>query len=135
MEIKRNEATINRPEGDRVIDAPFVFLDIPAFIHQIKKEKAWKENDRNGITIFKSNGITMVVTALQEGAKIADNRMDDFLVLQLLDGKAMISTVEGEFEIKKKQATTFHPGVSHSIEALEETILLLITFNNDGNHL
>jgi hypothetical protein len=50
MEIKRNEATLNRPEGDRVIDAPFVFLDIPEFIHQVKKEKAWKKYDRNGIT-------------------------------------------------------------------------------------
>jgi quercetin dioxygenase-like cupin family protein len=56
--------------------------------------------------------------------------LDEFLVLQVLDGKANISTAEGEFEVKKKNAVTFHPGVSHSIEALSKTILLLTTFNS-----
>ena len=131
MEIKRNEATINRPKGDRVIDAPFVFLDIPEFIRQVKKEKAWKKNDRNGITIFKSDGITMVLTILQEGAKIRDKRMDEFLILQVLNGKANISTEEGEFEMRKKNAATFHPGLAYSIEAMTKTTILLITFNDN----
>ena len=130
MEIKRNEATLNRPKGDRVIDAPFVFLDIPKFIRQVKKEKAWKENDRNGITIFKSEGVTMVITILREEAKIKDNVMDEFLILQVLDGKINISTSEGEFEVKKKHAVTLHPGVLHSIDALSKAILLLTTFNS-----
>lgn len=130
MEIKRNEATLNRPSGNRVIDAHFVFLDIPRFIRQVKKEKAWEENDRNGITIFKSEGITVVLTILQEGARISDNILDEFLILQVLDGKINISMSEGEFEVKKKHAVTFHPGVSHSIEALSKTIILLTTFNS-----
>ena len=45
MEIKRNQATFNRPQGDRVIDASYVFIDIPAFVDQIKMEKAWEKND------------------------------------------------------------------------------------------
>src|SRR5690242_18021618 len=102
MEIKRNEATLNRPTGDRVIDAPFVFLDIPKFIRQVKKEKAWEEGDRNGITIFKSEGVTMVITLLREGAKISHTIMDEFLILQVVDGKINLSTSEGEFEVKKK---------------------------------
>ena len=32
MEEKYNEATINRPEGDRPVDAPVVLIDIPDFI-------------------------------------------------------------------------------------------------------
>ena len=32
MENKRNEATLNRPEGDRVLDAPYVFINIPEFM-------------------------------------------------------------------------------------------------------
>ena len=38
MEIKTNQATKNRPEGDRVIDAPYVFIDIPGFVEQLKSE-------------------------------------------------------------------------------------------------
>lgn len=129
MEIKRNEATLNRPEGDRVLDAPFVFLDIPAFIKQLKKEKAWKENDRNGITIFKSGDVTIVVTILKKGTKISEADTDDFLTVQLLEGEAEISTTEGEFTATKKQAVTFHAGVKHTITALTETIMLITSVN------
>ena len=39
MENKRNEATLNRPEGDRVLDAPYVFVSLPEFIRQLKSEE------------------------------------------------------------------------------------------------
>ena len=58
MENKRNEATLNRPEGDRVLDAPYVFVNIPEFIRQLKSEEAWQKNDRNGITVFKTGRVT-----------------------------------------------------------------------------
>jgi quercetin dioxygenase-like cupin family protein len=135
MEIKRNPPTLTRPDGDRVHAAPFVFLDIPAFIRQVKKEKTWKESDRNGITIFKSDNITVVITILKAGAKISNNTIDDFLMVQILDGEAEISTTEGEFKAEKKNAVTFHAGIEHSITATKETILLLTTFNNEKKDL
>ena len=38
MEAKYNASTEARPEGDRVLDAPLVRMDIADFIRQIKKE-------------------------------------------------------------------------------------------------
>jgi quercetin dioxygenase-like cupin family protein len=130
MEIKRNEATANRPQGDRVIDAPYVFIDLPTFIDQITREKAWEKNDRNGITVFKANNITMVITAMQEGAKIDDNSVDAFLTLQVLGGKTRVTAPDGDIEMHKNQVISFHPGVRHSVEALSDVILLLTTFNS-----
>lgn len=43
MEVKFNTATIHRPEGDRLIDAPLVTIDLVSFIKQVKKEKNGKE--------------------------------------------------------------------------------------------
>lgn len=131
MEIKRNDATINRPEGDRVIDAPYVFIDIPAFIDQVKKEKAWEKNDRNGITVFKSDKLTMVITALQASAGIKDNIVDGFLIIQVLKGVTRIGTPEGDIDATENQVVTFHPGVPHSILALSDTILLLTNYSNE----
>ena len=54
MENTIIEATYNRPEGDREIDSPVLLIDIPDLIEQIKDENAWKENDRNAITVFKT---------------------------------------------------------------------------------
>lgn len=131
MEIKRNEATINRPEGDRVIDAPYVFVDIPSFIDLVKGEKAWEKNDRNAITVFKSDNITMVITALQASAEISNNSVDGFLTIQVLKGDTRIATPDGDINATENQIITFHPGITHSILALSDAILLLTNYSTE----
>ena len=133
MEVKRNEATLNRPDGDRVLDGTYVFVDIPSYIRQIKDEKAWEKNDRNGITVFKSDSVTIVVTALQKGAIMKDSQTDEFLTVQVLDGNIRLTTPEGDIDAVKFQQVTFHPQVKHSIEALSESIILLTTFRDREN--
>ena len=127
MEIKRNEATLNRPEGDRVLDASYVFANLPAFIDQLKEEKAWKKNDRNGITVFKTDVLTIVLSILKEGAKIENNQTDEYITIQMIKGKARVTTPDGDNPIKKNMLVTFHPGVNHSVEALKNSIFLITT--------
>lgn len=131
MKIKRNEATVNRPAGDRVIDAPYVFADFPSYIKQLKEEKAWGKNDRNGITVFKAGNITVVITALQNQAEIIGNKVDGFISIQVLEGKTGISTSDGEWVVAQQQMVVFHPGITHSIKALSDSILLLTSYNAD----
>ncbi|MET0391869.1 MAG: hypothetical protein ABW019_01960 [Chitinophagaceae bacterium] len=134
MEIKRNDATANRPDGDRVIDGTFVFADIPSFVKQLTEEKAWEKNDRNGITVFKSSNITMVITALQAEAAIRDNIVNGFLTIQIVEGSARISTADGDIDAVKNQVFVFHPKVTHSIVALADSILLLTNYSKEENY-
>jgi len=129
MEIKRNEATLNRPGGDRVIDAPYIFMDIPGFIKQLKDEEAWDKNDRNGITVFKTDNLTTVVTCLHKEAEIKNNKVDGLFQVQVFEGKIRITTDDGDAEMKEGDMITFHPNVSHSIEALKKSTLILQTIN------
>lgn len=134
MEIKRNEATNNRPEGNRAIDGTYIFVDIPSFVNQLIQEKAWEKNDRNGITVFKSTNITMVITALQAGAAIRNNSVNGFITLQILEGNTRITTNDGDIDAVKNQLITFHPQVHHSVEALSDSIILLTYFNKEDNY-
>ena len=127
MEIKRNEATRNRPEGDRVIDAPYVFADLSKFLEQVKNEKAWETNDRNGITIFKTDGMTIVITILKEGAVIKDNTVNGHFTIQVLHGQLRMDTLEGDVDLGVNQLITFHPHIPHSLEAKRDTVVLLTT--------
>jgi quercetin dioxygenase-like cupin family protein len=127
MEFKRNEATRNRPEGDRVLDAPYVFVELPDFIDQLKEEKAWKKNDRNGITVFKTDRLTIVVTILKKEAKIENNLTDEFVTIQLIKGKARVTTPDGDAIMKANTLVTFHPGVIHSVEAVKKCTFLITT--------
>jgi len=132
MEIKRNDATRNRPEGSRIIDAPYVFMDIPAFADQLKNEKSWDKNHRNGITVFKSEEITMVLTALKTGAEIRNQTEDVFFTLMVIQGEIVITTADVEKAIMKGQAIAFHPHILHSIKALSDSTLLLTSYCKNG---
>jgi len=128
MSVKYNESTLNRPEGERVLDAKFVFADIPAYIDQLKDEKAWSKNDRNGITLFKSSGVTIVLVALKKSAAIPDNQLEGFFTVQLLEGGADVQ-VDGQLVQLSKGILAMHPGVKHSIQALQDSILILTHYN------
>lgn len=137
MEIKRNESTRNRPEGDRVLDAPYVFADLAGFITQLKEEKAWEKSDRNAITVFKSGDLTMVLSIMKEGAVVKDNTVDGLLTVQVLEGSLKMDTLEGDSGLGEKQVMVFHPGIPHSFEARMDTVILISTYdvkdNNFGN--
>jgi quercetin dioxygenase-like cupin family protein len=135
MEIKRNEATLNRPEGDRVLDAPYVFMDLNDFVKQLKDEEAWDKNDRNGITIFKTDNVTTVLTCLHKEAAIKDNNVDGLFQVQVLSGKIRVSTNDGDVDMKEGEMITLHPNVPHSLVALKKSTLLMQTIYEKSNSI
>jgi len=130
--MKRNDATLNRPGGDRVIDAPYVFMDLDQFIKQIKSEETWDKNDRNGITIFKTENLTTVLTCLHKDAVIKDNSVEGLFQVQVLSGRLRVTTNDGDIDMEEGEMIVFHPGVRHTIEALKKSSVLLQTINENG---
>ena len=132
MEMKRNEATLNRPEGDRVIDASYVVVNMDQFTKQIKNEAAWDKNDRNGITVFKTDNLTTVLTCLHKDALIKDNSIDGIFQVQVLGGRIRVTTADGDIDMEEGEMIVFHPGIRHTIEAMKKSTLLLQTINENG---
>ena len=124
MQAKYNEATLNRPKGDRVIDAPFVQIDVEKYSRQLKKEPAWEKSDRNSITVFKTIGVTMVITRLHKDAAM-NNSVDGLLTIQVIEGSIECMVGKKVTTVEKNQLITFHPGVVHSVKANEDSLLLL----------
>jgi quercetin dioxygenase-like cupin family protein len=124
-EVKSNKATRQR-HIDRVIDGPAIAIDIEYYIKELKKEDAWEKGDRNGITIYKSEHVAMVLSVLRKGVDFVDNTVDGYLTIQVLEGKVRIITLSKEtVELKEGQIACFHPGVYNSIEALSDATILL----------
>jgi quercetin dioxygenase-like cupin family protein len=128
MDIKYNIATTNRPDGSRLLDAPWVYADLETIIEQLRSESAWEKNDRNGITIFKTDRFTLVATILKRGAAIMRNSVDGFLTLHVLEGRAEVMTKDCPVVLTSGNLLHLHPFINHNIIAREETILLLTTY-------
>jgi quercetin dioxygenase-like cupin family protein len=125
MEIKRNESTELRPQGDRIVNAPVVHIDIPEFLKQIKKEPAWENSDRNAITVFKSDEIRIVLTALHKNAVIDEHTANGLISVQVLEGKINFETLGNTYPLEKGELITLHRNIPHKVIALKESVFLL----------
>ena len=125
METKYNESTEQRPEGGRVMDAPLVSIDVPGFIREIKNEDAWKKNDRNAITIYKTDGMRMVLIALHEDAVMAKHTANGVISVQVWEGEIVFSAANQSVVLKKGQMVALHKGEPHSVAATKESVFLL----------
>ena len=126
--MKNIDATYNRPDGERLIDAPYVIADIEERIDQLKDEKAWDKNDRNGITLFKSPGMAIVLTCLHDEAVISDISADETIVLQVIEGKINVTLDSDAFELCEKKMVVIHPNITHSVYALKRSVILMTIY-------
>ena len=92
MELKQNEATKNRPEGTRAIDATTVFTNLVEVSKQLRTEKAWDTNDLNGITVFKTDNMTAVLTLIKERTTLKKIMVNGLFTIIVLDGKLNVET-------------------------------------------
>lgn len=131
METKWNDATHNRPAGDRPVDAPYVYADIEQAIEQLKDEEAWQKNDRNGITIFKSEDVTMVVTIMKANAEMPLQTTDGFVILQTINGLVNVVLNNMTEQVGAQQILSLHPGVEYSVIAAKDAAVLIIVIKKD----
>jgi len=125
MQEKYNDATHNRPNGSRMIDASLIGIDIPEYINQIKEEEAWHKNDRNAITLFKTDNMRLVLAAFHKNATMPGNTTSGTISLQVLEGHVKIACGLGQVELRQHQMATLHGEIPYSVTAVEESVFLL----------
>ena len=129
MNEKSNDPTPQRPLGNRQLDAPMVTIDLNKLILQIKQEQAWKERDRNAITIYKTQGMSLVLMALKEGAELKKHLAQGIITVQVLEGRIKFTTDETEVERTKGEMLALHEKIPHSVFAVDEAVFLLTHAN------
>jgi len=135
MQVKINQSTHNRPEGERILDAPAVLVEIPQYITQIKQEEAWHKSDRNAITVFKTGSITLVINALHSGAEMANIEVDGVFIIQVLEGEITIKAEEGEKRLSANQMLVLHPCFRTHILAETDTVLMLTNVQSESKEI
>lgn len=133
MKKKSNKATAQRPKGERTIDAALVTIDLFSSIKQITNEKVWKSGDRNAITVFKTNGMRIVLIALHKDAEMIKHKSDSMISLQVLKGKLICKTDQQSIKLGEGQILALHENIPHSVVAKKKSIFLLTLTNKAGD--
>ena len=119
------ESTHNRPEGERTIDTDQLLIDIPSFIKKITREKQWKKSDRNAITVFKSDKMRIVLTALRKKAEMHTQHPENVLSLQVIEGKISVKVPFKKIKLARGQVLALHAGVPYTVRASKKAMVLL----------
>ena len=133
VENKSNEATPLRPEGDRLLDAPLVAMDLNNFILQIKHEITWATTDHNSITIFKSDNTTVVLIGMHQHGELKKHKAYGDIHVQVLEGKINFCTEQQTVSLQKGQMIALKADIPHSVQALEDSFFLLTVIVNNSS--
>lgn len=130
MKNTSNEATALRPEGYRVLNAPFVEIDLNKFMAQLKQETTWAESDRNSITVFKSYDMTKTLIGLHADGEMKTHIAKGHINVQVLQGELKFTTLEQTVSIEKGQLICLQENIPHSVLAIKESFFLLTMMIN-----
>ena len=132
VEPKSIDATPQRPEGDRILNAQLVEMNLYEFIDQLKRETTWIDNDRNSVTIFKSETMRIVLIGLHKSGEIELHKANGVISVQVLKGKVNLITEQQSSLMEKGQMVALQENIYHSVIALTESFFLLtIVINNE----
>ena len=126
---KWNDATPQRPDGTRPLNAPLLVLDLPLAQAQIKQEPAWHRSDRNALTLLQADGMRLVLIALHEGAEMKTYTAPGIISVQVLEGHLGFQAEGQTAELKPGQLLTLQTGLPHSVVARQESVFLLTMAN------
>jgi hypothetical protein len=119
------DATQSRPHGERLIDAETSLININEYVAQIKAEEAWLKNDRNGLTLFKGDNVSIILLAMHTGARMRSHIPEGIMSLQLLYGKLQFTTDTENFDMEKDEMVMLHKSKVYNIDVIEEAVLLI----------
>ena len=127
MEEKHNNATPQRPAGNRTLDAQLVMVDLPRFIKEIQNESAYHENGKNAMTVFKSEQVTITLLALKKEEKFQSGSEEKHLLMSLhvLEGSLSFVVNGVEEYLSDGQLLNYHYDYPFKAIAYSNCVCLL----------
>jgi len=110
---------------NRTLDNPLMVLNLDSFKEQIKHEQSFIEKNKNSITIFKSDGMRIVMIALGKGAELKTHTAAGVISVQVLEGEMQFISGQQSVELNAGKILALHQGIAHSVIASLDTIFLL----------
>jgi quercetin dioxygenase-like cupin family protein len=102
-----------------------VSVDIKAEIARLKSERAWADNDRHGSSLVKGDGINVALIMLKKGAKMQEHHTRAPITVQVIEGKINF-VAKGKSQVATAGTLiALDRAIEHSVEALEESALVL----------
>lgn len=106
------------------LEAEHMLLDLGQVVTELHGEAA-PEQSRGGITLVKEGGLSLVLTHLHAGGRMQEHGTPGAATVQVLAGRVRMRIGDESLEVEAGKLMAFNAGVRHSVEAIEDSTLLL----------
>ena len=100
-------------------------FDLRHEIDGLQSTEFWKSEDRTAKTLFREGDLRVVLTLMKTGAVLKQHKADGNVSIHVLRGRIRVKLDHNTDEIEQGEMIVFSPGVSHSVEALDETAFVI----------
>jgi quercetin dioxygenase-like cupin family protein len=110
---------------DRKMDDSFLVFDFVQIVKTVRSEAAWRNGDRNAMTLLKNSYMSVVLISLKSNAEINFHHAGKMASVQVLEGAVHFKTNDHAALLKTGGFLTLHEQVEHMLTAAEESVILL----------
>jgi quercetin dioxygenase-like cupin family protein len=111
----------------RPSEGGFVSIDIADETKRLKSRLDAADADREAVSLVKDYGLNVMLMLLKRGARLHDHHTKGPLTVQLMSGRVNLVAAGKPHEIAPGAVCALDREVVHSVEALEDSALLLTT--------
>ena len=100
--------------------------ELPVLLNKIKNDCGWKMGDLKSMVVINEPYRQIVLTALHSKTEIESHQTGEFVLFHILEGCLKISIGKETTTLVSGQKITLYDRTKYKLEALAETIFLLI---------
>jgi quercetin dioxygenase-like cupin family protein len=106
------------------LEAEHLLLDLGEVVTELHGRSSAGQS-RGAVTLVKEGGMSLVLSHLHAGGALQEHAAPGPATVQVLDGRVRVQIADEALEVSSGRLIAFNAGVRHSIEALEDSTLLL----------
>jgi quercetin dioxygenase-like cupin family protein len=119
-----DEHAQHRRPHSQPMAAAYLEFDLARELEQLHREPGWS-GGQNAKTLVKYEDFRVVLTALKAHARLPEHQTEGRISIQTVAGHLQLRAQGRTFDLPTGRLLALDQGVSHDVEALEESAFLL----------
>ena len=119
------------PGTERPLHGPLQSFNLDSEVARLRREEEWQQSrrkyqeQRNAITLRKGGGLNLVLFVMKAGERLDEHFAPGPITLIVREGRVRFLAAGEAVEAGPETIVTCDAGVSHSVEALTDTVCIL----------
>lgn len=122
---KPTEGLKEQDEMTARLTAPLLTFDLAAEIEQLNGKEHWLKDGRSSKTLVKHSDFRIVLMFMKAGTLMQEHKTDARISIHTLSGRLLIKLDEQTVELPAGHLLVLEKGLSHDVNAIEESAFLL----------